>query len=140
MSVAIDPNTAVNQLADRFWEGVLERDPLYSTVLGDERYNDRWPDLGPNGRAADEAALREMLSDARAIPTDGLDPEQLITRDMLMVVGENYVEAYAQKQYQLSLDHMSGPQIWPAQAAQYQPADAPERLEKLLTRYRTYPG
>jgi len=140
VSVAIDPNTAVNQLADRFWEGVLERDPLYSTVLGDERYNDRWPDLGPDGRAADEAALRDMLSDARAIPTDGLDPEQVITRDMLMVVGENYIEAYAQKQYQLSLDHMSGPQIWPAQAAQYQPADTPERLEKLLTRYRTYPG
>jgi uncharacterized protein (DUF885 family) len=140
VSVAVDPNAAINQLADRFWEGVLERDPLYATVLGDERYNDRWPDLGPKGRAADEAALREMVSDARAIPTDGLDPEQVITRDMLMVVGENYVEAYAQKQYQLSLDHMSGPQIWPAQAAQYQPADTPDRLEKLLTRYRTYPG
>jgi uncharacterized protein (DUF885 family) len=140
VSVAIDPNTAVNQLADRFWEGVLERDPLYATVLGDERYNDHWPDLGPDGRAADEAALREMLSDAKAIPTEGLDPEQVITRDMLIIVGENHLEAYAQKQYQLSLDHMSGPQIWPAQAAQYQPADTPDRLEKLLTRYRTYPG
>jgi uncharacterized protein (DUF885 family) len=140
VSVAIDPNTAVNQLADRFWEGVLERDPLYATVLGDERYNGHWPDLGPDGRAADEAALREMLSDAKAIPTEGLDPEQVITRDMLIIVGENHLEAYAQKQYQLSLDHMSGPQIWPAQAAQYQPADTPDRLEKLLTRYRTYPG
>jgi uncharacterized protein (DUF885 family) len=140
LSVAIDPNTAVNELADRFWEGVLERDPLYATVLGDERYNDRWPDLGPDGRAADQAALREMLNEATAIAADRLDPEQVITRDMLIIVGENLLEAYAQKQYQLSLDHMSGPQIWPAQAAQYQPADTSERLEKLLTRYRTYPG
>ena len=46
MSVVVDPNAAVNDLADRFWEGVLERDPLWATVLGDERYNDRWPDLG----------------------------------------------------------------------------------------------
>ncbi len=140
MSVAVDPNTAVNQLADRFWEGVLERDPLLATVLGDERYNDRWPDLGPDGRADDAAFLREMLSDAQAITAEGLDPEQVITRDMLIIVGENHLEAYAQKQYHLSLDHMSGPQIWAAQAAQYQPADTPERLELLLTRYRFYPG
>ncbi len=140
MSVAIDPNTAVNELADRFWEGVLERDPLYATVLGDERYNDRWPDLGPEGRAADAAALQEMLRDAQAIPAHRLEPEQVTTRDMLIIVGEIHLEAYAQKQYQLSLDHMSGPQIWAAQAAQYQPADTPERLEKLLTRYATYPA
>ena len=50
MSVAADPNAAVNDLADRFWEGVLERDPIWATILGDERYNDRWPDLGA-GRA-----------------------------------------------------------------------------------------
>jgi len=140
VSVAIDPNTAVNELADRFWEGVLERDPLYATVLGDERYNDRWPDLGPDGRASDQAALRQMLDEATAIAADRLEPEQVITRDMLIIVGENLLEAYAQKQYHLSLDHMSGPQIWPAQAAQYQPADTSERLEKLLARYRTYPG
>ena len=56
MSVLADPNAAVNDLADRFWDGVLERDPMWATVLGDERFNDRWPDLGPDGRAADEVA------------------------------------------------------------------------------------
>ena len=55
---AVDPNAAVNDLADRFWEGILERDPLTATILGDDRYDDRWPDLGPDGRAADEAAFR----------------------------------------------------------------------------------
>ena len=54
MSVVADPNAAVNDLADRFWEGILERDPLTATILGDERHADRWPDLGPDGRAADE--------------------------------------------------------------------------------------
>jgi uncharacterized protein (DUF885 family) len=138
VSVVADPNAAVNDLADRFWEGVLERDPLWATVLGDERYNDRWPDLGPDGRAADEAAYRSVLEEANAIPADGLDPEQLITRDLLVLVAENHLEFLAQKQYQLGLDHMSGPQIWPVQAAQYQPGDTPERLEKLLRRYERF--
>ena len=140
MSVLADPNAAVNDLADRFWDGVLERDPMWATVLGDERFNDRWPDLGPDGRAADEAAYRSTLAEARAIPPDGLDPEQVITRDLLMLVSENHLEALAQKQYQLAIDHMSGPQIWPSEMAQYQPADTPERLERLLARFAAYPA
>jgi uncharacterized protein (DUF885 family) len=138
MSVAIDPNAAVNDLADRFWEGLLERDPMWATVLGDERYNDRWPDLGPDGRAADEAAYRATLAEAHDIPVDGLDPEQVITRDLMILVCENQLAALDQKQYQLAVDHMSGPQVWPAEMAQYQPADTPERLERLLARYTSY--
>ena len=140
MPVAADPNPAVNDLADRFWEGVLERDPTWATLLGDERYDDRWPDLGPEGRAADEAAFRATLDEAHAIPADGLAPEQVITRDLLILVCENHLEAMAQKQYQLAVDHMSGPQVIPAQMAQYQPADTPERLDRLLTRWASYPA
>ena len=139
MSVALDPNAAVNDLADRYWEGILERDPMWATVLGDERHNDRWPDLGPDGRAADEAAYRTALSEAREIPVDGLDPEQVITRDLIILISENQLAALEQKQYHLALDHMSGPQVWPAEMAQYQPADTPERVEKLLARYAAYP-
>jgi len=140
LSVVADPNATVNDLADRFWEGVLQRDPLWATTLGDERYNDRWPDLGAAGRAAEESAFRSVLAEAQRIPDHGLDPEQTITRDMLILVAENHLEWLAQKQYQLAVDHMSGPQIWPADIAQYQPADTPERLEKLLVRYRAYPA
>ncbi len=139
MSVAADPNAAVNDLADRSWEGVLERDPVWATVLGDERYNHRWPDLGADGRAADEAAHRSALAEAREIPAHGLEPEQVITRDLIILISENHLEQLAQKQYQLAIDHMSGPQVWPAEFAQYQAADTPERLEKLLTRQAAYP-
>jgi uncharacterized protein (DUF885 family) len=139
VSVAADPNRAVNDLADRFWEGILERDSMWATVLGDERYNDRWPDFGPDGRAADEAAFRSTLAEAQAIPSEGLEPEQVITRDLLVIISENHLAALEQKQYQLAIDHMSGPQMWPAEMAQYQAADTPERLEKLLTRWSGYP-
>ena len=35
---------------------------------------------------------------------------------------------------------MSGPQVWPAEMAQYQAAETPEGLENLLARYASYPA
>jgi uncharacterized protein (DUF885 family) len=134
-----DPNVAVNEAADRFWDGVLERDPVFATILGIDTYDDRLPDLGETGRQADAAALRETLDAAEAIPADGLDPEQVITRDMLILVARNHLEAYEQKQYQLAVDHIFGVQTMPARIAQYQVAETPERLEHLLVRFAAYP-
>jgi uncharacterized protein (DUF885 family) len=140
VSVAADPNATINDLAERFWEGLLERDPVWATVLGDERYNDRWPDLGADGRRSEEAAFRSALDEARSIPVAGLDAEQVITRDLIILISENALEQLAQKQYQIGIDHMTGPQVWPAEYAQYQPADTPQRLERLLARHAAYPA
>jgi uncharacterized protein (DUF885 family) len=134
-----DPNLAVNEVADHFWDGVLERDPVFATILGIDTYDDRLPDLGEKGRQLDAAALRETLAAAEAIPADGLDPEQVITRDMLILVARNHLEAYEQKQYQLAVDHIFGMQTMPARIAQYQMAETPERLERMLARFAAYP-
>ncbi len=134
-----DPNLAVNEVADQFWDGVLERDPVFATILGIDLHDDRLPDLGESGRREDAAALRETLLAAEAIPVDGLQPEQVITRDMLILVARNHLEAYEQKQYQLAVDHIFGVQIMPARIAQYQVANTPERLERMLTRFAAYP-
>ena len=135
----LDPNDAVNQLADRFWEGVLEREPLEATLLGDDRYDDRLADLGPEGRAADAAAYREVLAVLEGIDRAALTTEQVITADMLLILARNNLEALDRKQYQLAVDHIGGVQTLPPMLAQYQPADSPARLEKLLARYAQFP-
>lgn len=135
-----DANTAVNELADRFWEGVLSRDPIYATILGDTRWDDKLPDLGEAGRAADADAYRETLAAAEAIGAEGLEPEQVITRDMLMLVASTHLEALEQKQYQLAINHIFGVQTTPMQVAQYQIAETPEGLERLISRYAAYPA
>ncbi|MEO8510884.1 MAG: DUF885 domain-containing protein [Chloroflexota bacterium] len=137
--ISQDPNAAVTDLADRFWEGVLERDPLYATLLGDERYDDQLPDLGPAGRDADATAYRDVLQAIEAMGDAQLDTESRITRDMLALVARNGLEALDAKMYQLSLDHISGPQTSPAQIAQYQRVDTDARLDTLLTRFAAYP-
>ena len=54
--------TALAQLAEDYWEGILQRNPTLATFYGDYRYNDRLPDVGPRGRVAEEADLRSVLA------------------------------------------------------------------------------
>jgi uncharacterized protein (DUF885 family) len=135
-----DPNAAVNELADRFFEGVLERGPIFATILGDTRWDDRLPDLGAEGREADAAAYRDVLAAAEAIDESALEPEQVITRDMLLLVARTHLEALDRKLYQLGIDHISGVQTMPVMFAQYQIAESAEGLDALLGRFAAYPA
>ena len=134
-----DTNALVDEIANRFWEKILELDPVQATILGDDRFDDRLPDLSPEGRAKEAALSREVLAEAETIGRDELETEGVITRDMLMLIARNALEAQERKLYQLAVDHIWGVQTMPVLIAQYQKADSTEGLEKLLKRYAAYP-
>ena len=141
MTVPDRADSPVNQLADRFWESVLELNPTTATIYGDERYADRLEDPGPDGRARNRALMVRTAAEANAIETDGLPTEDRITRAMLTVIADLQIEQDDQALYQLQVvDQMSGPQQVLPQMTQFQPADTPERLEKFLARLRAYPA
>ena len=131
---------SVNDLADRFWEAILELNPTTATVYGDDRYDDRLEDPGPEGRAKARRVMEETLGEAAAIDATGLMVEDRITRDVIRVVCELQIEQDDQRIDQLKVvDQISGPQTLLPQVAQFQKADTPERLEKFLARLHAYP-
>jgi uncharacterized protein (DUF885 family) len=135
------PNSAVNELSDRFWEGILELNPTTATVYGDERYDDRLEDPSPAGRARARALMERTKAEAESIPADGLSIEDRITRDMLIVVGELGIEEDEQGTHRLRVvDQIGGPQTLLPQLCQFQRADTPERMEKFIARLRAYPA
>ena len=141
MAQSDQPNSAVNELSDRFWEGILELNPTTATVYGDERYDDRLEDPSPAGRARARALMERTKTEAEAISPDGLSIEDRITRDMLIVVGELGIEEDEQGTHRLRVvDQIGGPQTLLPQLCQFQRADTPERLEKFIARLRAYPA
>jgi uncharacterized protein (DUF885 family) len=131
----------VNELADRFWEAVLELNPTTATFYGDDRYADRLEDPGPEGRARGRALMERTAAEATAIDTGGLPTEDRITRDMLKVIAELQVEEDDQALHELRVvDQMGGPQQLLPQLTQFQPADTPERLEAFIARLHAYPA
>jgi uncharacterized protein (DUF885 family) len=130
----------VDELADRFLDGVLERDPVSATRMGDDRWTDQLSDYGDAGRVGDTAACREVMAAAEAFDTSQLDGERAVTLEMLIVLARNRLEALEQKQYQLAVDHMDGVQNLPMEIAQYQPAERPDQLDALLARFAAFPS
>jgi uncharacterized protein (DUF885 family) len=135
-----DPGTAVNELADRFWEGVLELNPTTATFYGDERYADQLEDPSPAGRARVRELMARTAQEAAGIPTDDLSVEDRITRDMLQTIAELQMEEDDQGLHQLRVvDQMGGPQQLLPQLTSFQPVDTAERLEAFIARLRAYP-
>lgn len=136
-----ESSSPVNDLADRFWESILELNPTTATFYGDSRYADRLEDPSPAGRAATRELMARTAAEAAAIPVEGLTTEDRITRDMLQVIGELSVEEDDQGLHQLRVvDQMGGPQQLLPQLTAFQPVDTPEHLEAFIARLHAYPA
>ena len=133
--------TPVDELAERFWEGILELNPITATFYGDDRFADQLGDPGPDGRARARALMERTAAEAATIPEDGLSTEDRITRDVLLVITELEIEQDDQSMHQLQVvDQMSGPQQTLPQLTQFQAVDTPERVEAFLARLHAYPA
>jgi uncharacterized protein (DUF885 family) len=133
--------TPVDELAERFWEAILELNPTTATIYGDERYADRLEDPGPAGRARNRALMERTMAEAGEFAAEDLPTEDRITRDILQVIAELQIEEDDQSLHQLRVvDQMNGPQQLLPQMAQFQPADTPARLEAFIARLQAYPA
>jgi uncharacterized protein (DUF885 family) len=129
----------VRELVDRFWEGLLEREPLLGTYVGDERYDDRLPDLTETGRAAEESASREAIRELDAIG-DPLDEAQA-DADLMRAICARSIARLEQRIDRFEVvNHMHGVGTMLAQVASLQQADTPERVDRYDARLRAFPA
>jgi uncharacterized protein (DUF885 family) len=133
--------SALDRLADGFWERFKALNPISATINGDTRYDDRLPDPGPKGRGDQRKLADDMREAALATPDEGLSVEDRITRDVLRVLGEIFAIQDDQRIDTLKVvDQMGGPQTLLPQLCQFQKADTPERLELFMARLHAYPA
>ena len=127
-------------LAARTWERTLELNPTLATIYGDERYDDRLDDPGPAGRAARRALADETLAAAGAMPVATLDDEERITRDLLRLTAATDIADDEARMDLVGAVQQQGHQSLLPELVQFQRADTPERLDRLLARLEAYPA
>lgn len=72
-------------LLDAQWEEGLQRNPVQATALGDDRFNDRFPNtLSPAWRAEDKALTEKWLKAFKALDRSKLAGQDLLSRDIMV--------------------------------------------------------
>ena len=119
-------------LADRFWEGFLERNPIWATVLRRRALR------RPPGRPVDRPAAREELaaleeldgSPAARAPRPADRGRASRWTSCASIAHGCAGEQHAHELWQIDgIDQMAGPQTLPTELARFQRLDTPERLD-----------
>jgi uncharacterized protein (DUF885 family) len=132
---------AARTLVDRYWERLLEHEPILGTMVGDERYDDRLPDPGEAGRTARLALHRSALEELALLDRDLEDEALRTTIDVLEAIAEREVAGLEHRLDRLSsVSHLWGPGGLVGELASMQRADTPERLDRYVARLSATPA
>jgi uncharacterized protein (DUF885 family) len=127
-------------LADRAWEELLEREPTFATAIGDERYDDRLPDISEEGRATSETRNRAALAELATIDRAGLDVTLRTTMDVLEAIATQALAAIEHRTDRLYVvNHFVGPGVLLGDIASIQRTDTPEHVDRYEQRLRALP-
>jgi uncharacterized protein (DUF885 family) len=129
---------ALDALYDEEWEYTMREHPVYASMLGDRRYNDRWDDVSlaaiQRRNAHDAEILRKLKS---------FDPTRLPPRDRLdyQLFRKNYELAVEENAFRLNLlpiNQREGVQT-SAELADALPFETMLDYEQWLARLRAFP-
>ncbi|GAC1317276.1 MAG: DUF885 domain-containing protein [Chloroflexota bacterium] len=136
--MSTDADRQLDRLAADYWQATLRRKPIVATFYGDERYNDRLPDVGPRGRANEERELRDFLARLDALQGTPFKAERAITADMLRLALTAGLETLRLRIDEMDIDQMDGPQVWLPELLNWHPTDTGEHVQQLIARFRAF--
>ena len=132
---------AAAALVDRYWEGLLEIEPLIGTMVGDERNDDRLADPGEAGRERRLAFQQGALDELAGIDRSSLDVTMRTSLDVLESIAQRDVAEIAHRFDRLqAVSHLWGPGQLLAELGSMQRADSSERLDRYVERLSSIPS
>ncbi len=108
LASAADDSAALHALFDSEWERGLRESPINASYLGDDRYNDRWPDLSLAAFGASHDGDRAALERLHRIDRKALTQADQLNYDLFEREYLELVEGYRFRDFLVPVDHSSG--------------------------------
>lgn len=99
---------ALHALFDTEWERGLREGPVGATYLGDDRYNDRWPDVSLAAIAKRHAEDKNVLEQLAAIDRDLLSLDEQLNYDLFAREYRLAVEGHQYQTYLMPMNQRGG--------------------------------
>ena len=134
------PSKPLHAMFDARWEALMKAYPPWATFVGDHRYGDRLDDASPEAIAANQAATRRTLTEARAIDRNTLSPLDRASLDVFIFQLEDEVRFQPFVGYRsMSLGALDGFQSAFASLLQASPVDTVAKVRQILARMEASP-
>ena len=133
-------SAALSSAGDAYWQWVLATEPTWATYLGDPRYNDQLPRIGPADVERQLGELRALRAQVGAVDAAGLDDEGRVTRSILEHLIASQIQERELKFHQWNIDQMFGPQVWLLELLNYHPFRIEKDVLDLIVRFQSFPA
>ena len=127
--------TALDQLADDFWNECLEHHPTFATAIGERRFDDRLEDESPEALDAWRGRLDAFDRQLAALEEGGDSVTRAALEDALIV--ERFVMDADLAAF--NVDPMNGPQVDLLNIPSFQPIRSAAEADALLARWHAMP-
>jgi uncharacterized protein (DUF885 family) len=108
LAFAADPAQSLHQLFDSEWEYQMAHNPIRASLLGDRRWNDKWPDVSLLATREQYQHAHEVLKQLHAIDRTQLSPEDQLNYDVFDYNTTDFAEGERYKWYLVRTNTFSG--------------------------------
>jgi uncharacterized protein (DUF885 family) len=133
------PNQQLHDLAEEYWETVLEAGPSTATLLGDHRYDDRLEDYSIESEQEWRRRWQSLRDRLDAVERKGLNVDDLVTHGLLGAELDDALSSIDLGLVELQSDQMTGFHVGLLQAVPVMAAPDHASADMLVERFRRIP-
>ena len=130
---------ALNDLLHERWEYTMRTSPIYASILGDKRYNDKLDDFSQQAIDDDLEQARRFLNRFEAIDTTGFPEQEVLNKQLMVRDLKMSLEDARFKPWEMPVSQFGGIHIDAPQLVSVLSFDSVKDYEDYITRLRLLP-
>jgi len=130
---------ALNDLLHEQWEYTMRTNPIYASILGDKRYNDKLDDFSQKAIDANLDQTRHFLDRFEAIDTTGFPEQEVLNKQLMVRDLAMTVEGARFKTWQMPVSQFGGIHIDAPQLVSILSFESVKDYEDYITRLKLLP-
>lgn len=129
----------LNDLLAENWDYTMRISPIWASMLGDKRFNDKLPDFSERAIYADLEEQKKFLKRFQSVDTTGFPEQEALNKTLMVRNIELQLEDAKFKEWEMPVTQYSGWHIDLPQTVSVLPFESVKDYEDYITRLRNAP-
>ena len=134
------PSSELTLLFEHHWQAWMQHDPLFASMCGDNRYDDRLPSASDASFAGWKGQLQAFRRRQDAIPRSGLSETEQLNFDIFARLLDMEIEELDHLNYRIPISRTAGFHMYLPDLPTYMSLETLRDYENYLSRLRAVPS